>query len=137
MSLEHPELFYAAHIPLCTFFSSFNFAVPGLSFSVWVPGHTRSQNQCSHTKCHTPMHTCICEHISHTHRYPHTSLCLSLPLFLSPTSNNSSAYKTKWHLWIIAQCPLWMALQVLTMHIHICYKKSKTIASITWKFLFL
>lgn len=84
VSLAHPELFYAAHIPLCTCSSPFNFADLGRSFSICVPGHIRSRNPCSHTKCHTPMHTCICEHISHTHLYPHTSLCLSLRLFLAP-----------------------------------------------------
>lgn len=96
------------------------------SFSICVPGHIHSQNPCSHTNAHMHMRA-----ISHTHLYPHTSLCLSLPFSCSsPTSNNSSAYKTKWRLWIIAQCPLWMALQVLTMHIHIFYKKCKTIAPI-------
>lgn len=77
--------------------------------------HTQNvTHQCTHAYAST----------YHIHIDIHTHLSVSpSPSSLPPTSNNSSAYKTKWHLWIIAQCPLWMALQVLTMHIHICYKK--------------
>lgn len=96
VSLEHPELFYAAHIPLCTFFSPFNFAFLGLFIlymCTWA--HTFTESMFTHEMSHTNAHMHM-RAISHTHLYPHTSLCLSLPFSCSsPTSpNNSSAYKT-------------------------------------------
>lgn len=99
------------------------------SLHVYMGTHIH-RHSCSHTSMSTHKifvtHRCThaYTHSYHLHFYIHTHLSVSPSLFFSsPTPNNSSAYKTKWYLWIIDQCSLWNGI---AWHLRICYKCKNT-----------